>query len=193
MTRTGDEIMKVGQMHLVDLAGAENVARSGATGQRGREAGSINKSLSALGRVINALVEKNRYIPYRDSNLTRILQESLGGTAITTIVATVTPSDAFLEQTLSTLEYANRARSVSNKPTVNTKITDIGQIKLLETEAAQLRLQVRSWRSSEGVVRMSNEMYEQWEAERAHLVEIDAFLAKRDEEAKAVREQIKRV
>lgn len=106
-TPEGEDLLKVGKLNLVDLAGSECVGRSGASGDRKREAGNINQSLLTLGRVISALVEKRRHVPYRDSKLTRLLQESLGGKAKTTIIATVTPSASGLEETFSTLKVSN--------------------------------------------------------------------------------------
>ncbi|OQR99117.1 kinesin [Thraustotheca clavata] len=87
----GEEMIQIGTLNLVDLAGSECVGRSGARNVRAREAGSINQSLLTLGRVITALVDKLPHIPYRDSKLTRLLQESLGGRAMTTIIATLGP------------------------------------------------------------------------------------------------------
>jgi kinesin family member 11 len=94
------------------------VGRSGAKNARAREAGSINQSLLTLGRVITALVDHHGHIPYRDSKLTRILQESLGGKAKTCIIATLSPSQLAVEETLSTLDYAHRAKSIKNVPQV---------------------------------------------------------------------------
>ena len=90
----GEEVVRHGQMNLVDLAGSECVGRSGAKNDRAREAGSINQSLLTLGRVITALVDHHGHIPYRDSKLTRLLQESLGGKAKTCIIATLSPAQA---------------------------------------------------------------------------------------------------
>lgn len=112
-----------GKLNLVDLAGSENIGRSGAQDKRAREAGNINQSLLTLGRVITALVEKRPHIPYRESKLTRILQDSLGGSASTTIIATISPSDQDASDTLSTLDYATRARNVINKPESNQRST----------------------------------------------------------------------
>ncbi|ODQ64657.1 kinesin related protein 2 [Nadsonia fulvescens var. elongata DSM 6958] len=101
------EIFKVGKINLVDLAGSENISRSGAENKRAREAGMINQSLLTLGRVINSLVDpKSSHIPYRESKLTRLLQDSLGGHTKTCIIATISPVKDDLEETLSTLEYA---------------------------------------------------------------------------------------
>ncbi|XP_050458459.1 osmotic avoidance abnormal protein 3-like [Cataglyphis hispanica] len=109
-----------GRLHLVDLAGSERQGRTGATGDRLKEAASINLSLSALGNVISALAAGNgRHVPYRDSKLTRLLRDSLGGNARTLMIACVSPSDIDAEETLSTLRYAARARCIKNKPIVN--------------------------------------------------------------------------
>jgi kinesin family protein 3/17 len=109
-----------GKLHLVDLAGSERQSKTGAQGQRLKEAAKINLSLTALGNCIAALVDaKSSHIPYRDSKLTRLLQDSLGGNAKTLMVATVSPADDNYEESLSTLRYANRAKSIKNKPVVN--------------------------------------------------------------------------
>ncbi|GJM88218.1 hypothetical protein PR202_ga04256 [Eleusine coracana subsp. coracana] len=117
-TPEGEEMIKSGKLNLVDLAGSENVSRSGARDGRAREAGEINKSLLTLGRVINTLVEHSGHIPYRDSKLTRLLRDSLGGKTKTCIIATIAPSAHCLEETLSTLDYAHRAKHIKNKPEV---------------------------------------------------------------------------
>ncbi|MQM03110.1 hypothetical protein Taro_035884 [Colocasia esculenta] len=117
-TPEGEELIKCGKLNLVDLAGSENISRSGAREGRAREAGEINKSLLTLGRVITALVEHLGHIPYRDSKLTRLLRDSLGGKTKTCIIATVSPSVHCLEETLSTLDYAHRAKNIKNRPEV---------------------------------------------------------------------------
>ncbi|XP_029045056.2 osmotic avoidance abnormal protein 3-like [Osmia bicornis bicornis] len=115
-----ENTVKRGRLHLVDLAGSERQARTGATGDRLKEAASINLSLSALGNVISALAAgQGRHVPYRDSKLTRLLRDSLGGNARTLMIACVSPSDADAEETLSTLRYAARARCIKNKPVIN--------------------------------------------------------------------------
>ncbi|XP_043268635.1 osmotic avoidance abnormal protein 3-like [Venturia canescens] len=109
-----------GRLHLVDLAGSERQTRTGATGDRLKEAASINLSLSALGNVISALAAGNgRHVPYRDSKLTRLLRDSLGGNARTLMIACLSPCHLDAEETLSTLRYAARARCIKNKPIVN--------------------------------------------------------------------------
>ncbi|GLH07961.1 Kinesin-like protein Klp68D [Gryllus bimaculatus] len=109
-----------GKLNLVDLAGSERQAKTGATGERLKEATKINLSLSALGNVISALVDgKAKHIPYRDSKLTRLLQDSLGGNTKTLMVACLSPADNNYDETLSTLRYANRAKNIQNKPRIN--------------------------------------------------------------------------
>ncbi|ODV84754.1 hypothetical protein CANARDRAFT_176586 [[Candida] arabinofermentans NRRL YB-2248] len=95
------EFVKIGKINLADLAGSENINRSGATNQRAKEAGMINQSLLTLGRVINGLVQNASHIPYRESKLTRLLQDSLGGRTKTCIVATISPARASLEETIT--------------------------------------------------------------------------------------------
>lgn len=115
-----DNNIKKGKLNLVDLAGSERQAKTGATGDRLKEATKINLSLSALGNVISALVDgKSKHIPYRDSKLTRLLQDSLGGNTKTLMVACLSPADNNYDETLSTLRYANRAKNIKNKPKVN--------------------------------------------------------------------------
>ena len=116
----GEEHIRAGKLHLVDLAGSERQAKTGATGDRLKEATKINLSLSALGNVISALVDgKSSHIPYRDSKLTRLLQDSLGGNARTLMIATMSPASYNYDETLSTLRYANRAKCIKNKPKIN--------------------------------------------------------------------------
>ncbi|XP_055613554.1 kinesin-like protein KIF17 [Uranotaenia lowii] len=115
-----DAVIKRGKLNLVDLAGSERQSKTGATGDRLKEATKINLSLSALGNVISALVDgKTKHVPYRDSKLTRLLQDSLGGNTKTLMIACISPADSNYDETLSTLRYASRAKSIANKPKVN--------------------------------------------------------------------------
>ncbi|XP_074592694.1 kinesin-like protein KIN-5A isoform X1 [Curcuma longa] len=150
-THEGEEMIKCGKLNLVDLAGSENISRSGARDGRAREAGEINKSLLTLGRVINALVEHSGHIPYRDSKLTRLLRDSLGGKTKTCIIATVSPSIHCLEETLSTLDYAHRAKNIKNKPEVNQKMLKSAVIKDLYTEIDRLKQEVFAAREKNGI------------------------------------------
>lgn len=113
------EVARTAKINLVDLAGSESIKNSGAVNKQAVEAGKINKSLLTLGRVINALVDKAQHVPYRDSNLTRLLYDSLGGATRTYIIATVSPARVNLEETVNTLEYASRAKNIKNKPQMN--------------------------------------------------------------------------
>ncbi len=118
---TGKESIKVGKLNLVDLAGSERQKKTGASGAVLKEGAKINLSLSALGNVISALSEAKagKHIPYRDSKLTRLLQDSLGGNTKTLMVAAISPADYNWEETSSTLRYANRAKNIQNKPKIN--------------------------------------------------------------------------
>mmetsp|Transcript_5284 Transcript_5284/g.9366 ORF Transcript_5284/g.9366 Transcript_5284/m.9366 type:complete len:603 (-) Transcript_5284:1150-2958(-) len=132
---------KVGKLNLVDLAGSERVRVSGATGVRLEESRKINRSLSALGNVISALtdVKSRQHIPYRDSKLTRILEDSLGGNCKTAMIAMVSPAtDAFME-TLSTLKFANRAKNVRNNAHVNEDVDRNSLLRKYERELKRLR------------------------------------------------------
>ena len=113
---TSDLTVKTGKLFLVDLAGSEMVRKTGATDQRLQEAKQINKSLTSLGIVIKTLTERklNAHVPYRDSKLTRILQESLGGNSSTCLVITCSMSRYNDRETLSTLRFGNRAKSIKN-------------------------------------------------------------------------------
>uniref|UniRef100_M3YXC7 Kinesin-like protein KIF17 n=1 Tax=Mustela putorius furo TaxID=9669 RepID=M3YXC7_MUSPF len=116
----GQDHLRAGKLNLVDLAGSERQSKTGATGERLKEATKINLSLSALGNVISALVDgRCKHIPYRDSKLTRLLQDSLGGNTKTLMVACLSPADNNYDETLSTLRYANRAKNIKNKPRIN--------------------------------------------------------------------------
>ncbi|XP_004494989.1 kinesin-like protein KIN-5B [Cicer arietinum] len=160
-----EELIKCGKLNLVDLAGSENILRSGAREGRAREAGEINKSLLTLGRVINALVEHSAHIPYRDSKLTRILRDSLGGKTKTCIIATISPSAYCLEETLSTLDYASRAKNIKNKPEANQKVSKAVLLKDLYMEIERMKEDVRAAREKNGVY-ISHERFAKEEAEK---------------------------
>lgn len=116
----GNQHVRVGKLHLVDLAGSERQGKTGATGQRLKEATKINLSLSTLGNVISALVDgKSTHVPYRNSKLTRLLQDSLGGNSKTMMCANIGPADYNYDETISTLRYANRAKNIKNKARIN--------------------------------------------------------------------------
>merc|ERR1719453_1958043 len=138
-TVNGETCFKAGKLNLVDLAGSERQSKTQATGDRLREANKINLSLSALGNVISALVDgKSKHIPYRDSKLTRLLQDSLGGNTKTMMVANVGPADYNYDETLSTLRYAYRAKSIKNKPRINEDPKD-AMIREFQDEIMRLK------------------------------------------------------
>lgn len=161
---TGEEYLKIGKLNLVDLAGSENITRSGAENKRAREAGMINQSLLTLGRVINALVDQSIHIPYRESKLTRLLQDSLGGQTKTCIIATISPAKVSLDETLSTLEYANRAKNIKNKPQVNQSMSKKLLLKEYIQEIERLRNDLNATRNKNGVY-LTNENWESTLAE----------------------------
>uniref|UniRef100_A0A803PWF6 Kinesin motor domain-containing protein n=1 Tax=Cannabis sativa TaxID=3483 RepID=A0A803PWF6_CANSA len=169
-TPEGEEMIKCGKLNLVDLAGSENISRSGAREGRAREAGEINKSLLTLGRVINALVEHSGHIPYRDSKLTRLLRDSLGGKTKTCIIATISPSIHCLEETLSTLDYAHRAKNIKNKPEINQKMMKSALIKDLYSEIDRLKQEVYAAREKNGIY-IPRDRYLSEEAEKKAMAE----------------------
>ncbi|XP_018599446.2 kinesin-like protein KIF3C [Scleropages formosus] len=138
----GENHIRVGKLNLVDLAGSERQSKTGVQGERLKEATKINLSLSALGNVISALVDgKSTHVPYRDSKLTRLLQDSLGGNAKTIMVATLGPSSSNYDETLTTLRYANRAKNIKNKPRVNEDPKD-ALLREFQEEIARLKAQL---------------------------------------------------
>ena len=126
------------KINLVDLAGSERQDKTGATGARLKEGAAINKSLSTLGQVINSLAKGDKHIPYRDSKLTRLLQESLGGNSVTMMIAALSPADNNFDETLSTLRYASNAKQIKNASKKNEDVTQ-QVIRELRNEIAQLR------------------------------------------------------
>ncbi|KAF2148798.1 kinesin heavy chain [Myriangium duriaei CBS 260.36] len=156
---TGEDFVSAGKLNLVDLAGSENIQRSGAEHKRAAEAGLINKSLLTLGRVINALVEKSTHIPYRESKLTRLLQDSLGGRTKTCIVATLSPAKSNLEETISTLDYAFRAKNIRNKPQANQMVSKKTLLREFTAEIEKLKMELMATRQRNGVY-LTQEAYE---------------------------------
>ena len=131
-------MIRAGKLNLVDLAGSERQKKTGAEGDRLKEAIKINMSLSALGNVINALVEGSQHVPYRDSKLTLLLQDSLGGNTKTLMIAVVSPADYNYDETLSTLRYASRAKFIKNKPKINEDPKD-AQLREYASEIERLK------------------------------------------------------
>ncbi|KAL8689559.1 MAG: hypothetical protein Q9218_004798 [Villophora microphyllina] len=173
---------KSGQLFLVDLAGSEKVGKTGASGQTLEEAKKINKSLSALGMVINSLTDgKSTHIPYRDSKLTRILQESLGGNSRTTLIINCSPSSYNDAETISTLRFGVRAKAIKNKAKINAELSPLelknllkkaqSQVTTYENYVANLEGEVQLWRGGETVPK------ERWAAPLTS----DAIMSKRSE------------
>lgn len=153
---------KSGQLFLVDLAGSEKVGKTGASGQTLEEAKKINKSLSALGMVINSLTDgKSTHIPYRDSKLTRILQESLGGNSRTTLIINCSPSSYNDAETISTLRFGVRAKAIKNKAKINAELSPLelknllkkaqSQVTTYESYVVSLEGEIQLWRGGETV------------------------------------------
>ncbi|XP_028034739.1 chromosome-associated kinesin KIF4 [Bombyx mandarina] len=142
-SRSDKNIATTSKFHLVDLAGSERIKKTKASGERLKEGVKINQGLLALGNVISALGDgTNRsYISYRDSKLTRLLQDSLGGNSLTLMVACVSPADYNLDETVSTLRYADRARRIRNKPVIN-QDAKAAEIVRLNNLVNELRLQL---------------------------------------------------
>ena len=151
VTKEGDEVLRTGKLNLVDLAGSENIGRSGARDQRAVEAGKINQSLLTLGRVITSLVEHAGHVPYRESKLTRLLQDSLGGRTKTSIIATVSPAAVNYEETVSTLDYANRAKNITNRPEINQRLNKAEMLKSYETELTKLKKDWKQLNDANGI------------------------------------------
>lgn len=186
----GENHIRVGKLNLVDLAGSERQAKTGAQGERLKEATKINLSLSALGNVISALVDgKSTHIPYRDSKLTRLLQDSLGGNAKTVMVANVGPASYNVEETLTTLRYANRAKNIKNKPRVNEDPKD-ALLREFQEEIARLKAQLEK-----NIVDHTNEQQKILEQKRQEIAEqkrrereIQQQMESRDEETLELKE-----
>lgn len=138
MCEIGSTTVKVGKLNLIDLAGSERQSKSGATAERLKEASKINLALSSLGNVISALAENSPHIPYRDSKLTRLLQDSLGGNSKTIMIANIGPASFNYNETLTTLRYATRAKTIQNKPIKNEDPQD-AKLKEYQEEIARLR------------------------------------------------------
>jgi len=156
-TKTGAESVhyKVGKLNMVDLAGSERQKKTEAVGDRLDEAKSINWSLTVLGNCIKALVEPgSKHVPYRDSKLTRLLQDSLGGNTKTVMCANLGPAATNFDETISTLRYADRAKSIKNKPVVNEDPKDT-MLREMQDEISRLRAMLEARKSGMGGPLMS--------------------------------------
>ncbi|XP_046658811.1 kinesin-like protein KIF11 isoform X1 [Homalodisca vitripennis] len=155
-----EDVMRIGKLHLVDLAGSENASKSGASDMANRnalgvnrrltEASNINRSLLTLGRVITSITENNPHIPYRESKLTRLLRDSLGGRTKTCIIGTISPAQSNLDETESTLNYAYKARSIKNKPEKNRNISDKEFMQVVDGKISHLKHELETLRQAEG-------------------------------------------
>ncbi len=156
--------IKVGKLNLVDLAGSERIRITGATGQQLEESKKINKSLSCLGNVINALTDqKGRiHVPYRDSKLTRLLEDSLGGNCKTTMLAMISPAHESFSESLSTLHFAQRAKKIKNRPVINEDLNNRALIRQYELELRNLRNELEQ----KNKMLQSNELVMQFKEEK---------------------------
>ncbi|KAG9325345.1 hypothetical protein KVV02_006985 [Mortierella alpina] len=152
--KTGEKTLKklASKFHFVDLAGSERLKRTRAVGDRAKEGISINSGLLALGNVISALGDESRkssHVPYRDSKLTRLLQDSLGGNSATLMLACVSGADADVSETISTLVYANRARNIRNRVVINQDFRDSNnaEVAQLRAEINRLKMENSSFRA----------------------------------------------
>ncbi|GES93100.1 P-loop containing nucleoside triphosphate hydrolase protein [Rhizophagus clarus] len=149
----GEFVTVTSKFHFVDLAGSERLKRSAAVGDRAKEGISINSGLLALGNVISALGDPNKakhttHIPYRDSKLTRLLQDSLGGNAQTLMIACASPAEYNLNETVNTLKYANRARNIKNTASVNQEEVGWHDLEHLQNLVLKLRSEIKSLKSA---------------------------------------------
>lgn len=172
-----DGSTKRSKLFLVDLAGSEKVGKTGASGQTLEEAKKINSSLSSLGNVINALTDlKSTYIPYRDSKLTRILQESLGGNSRTSLIINCSPSTFNVQETISTLRFGTRAKKIKNKAHVNNEPSGMELMKQVENlkkineeqdlRNKELELELELWKSGASKIQKEDEESEQLSKEK---------------------------
>ncbi len=183
--------IKVGKLNLVDLAGSERSKSSGVTGKGLEEMKKINKSLSALGNVIFALTDsKGRsHIPYRDSKLTRLLEDSLGGNCKTTMISMISPSLDSFNETLSTLLFAKRAKTIKNVAKVNEDMDNKALIRKYELELKKLKSELSSkgnpGMNTEILSKLEDQKYQVEEEKKSALAALDEagkkFLVEREE------------
>merc|ERR1719269_553784 len=166
--------IRAGKLNLVDLAGSERQSKTGASGDRLKEGCKINLSLSALGNVISALVDgKSQHIPYRDSKLTRLLQDSLGGNTKTVMCANCGPAGYNFEETISTLRYANRAKNIKNKPKINEDPKD-AMLREFQDEIKRLKNQLANQGNRNHRATMNEFMLEEKVVEK--IVEVERIV-----------------
>ncbi|XP_047329333.1 kinesin-like protein KIN-7N [Impatiens glandulifera] len=159
-----DDAIRVSVLNLVDLAGSERIAKTGAGGVRLKEGTFINKSLMVLGNVINKLTDGGKqraHIPFRDSKLTRILQPALGGNAKTSIICTLAPEEVHIEETKGTLQFASRAKRITNCVQVNEILTDAALLKRQKLEIEEMRKKLQGSRAEvleQEILKLRNDM-----------------------------------
>ncbi|KAL4372379.1 hypothetical protein HN51_017506 [Arachis hypogaea] len=169
-----NDIVRVSVLNLVDLAGSERIAKTGAGGVRLKEGKYINKSLMVLGNVINKLSDGSKqrgHIPYRDSKLTRILQPALGGNAKTSIICTLAPEEIHIEETRGTLQFASRAKRITNCVQVNEILTDAALLKRQQLEIEELRKKLQGSHAEvleQEILKLRNDLLK-YEMERGKL------------------------
>ncbi|XP_020533726.1 kinesin-like protein KIN-7N isoform X2 [Jatropha curcas] len=189
------DTIRVSVLNLVDLAGSERIAKTGADGVRLKEGKHINKSLMALGNVINKLsdgAKQRGHIPYRDSKLTRILQPALGGNAKTSIICTIAPEEVHIEETKGTLQFASRAKRITNCAQVNEILTDAALLKRQKLEIEELRRKLQGSRAEvleQEILKLRNEMLK-YELEREKLeTQLEEERKSHKERDQCIREQ----
>ncbi|KAI3470080.1 hypothetical protein Pfo_026743 [Paulownia fortunei] len=162
--------LKMSRINFVDLAGSERQKQTGAAGERLKEAGNINRSLSQLGNLINILAEvsqtgKQRHIPYRDSKLTFLLQESLGGNAKLAMICAISPSQSCKSETLSTLRFAQRAKAIKNKAIINEEMQE--DVNVLREVIRQLRDELHRMKANHDQTGQNGAYATGWNARRS--------------------------
>lgn len=162
---TENPFYRVLKMNLVDLAGSEDIHKSGAVNERAREAGSINQSLLTLGKVISSLSEgkEARHIPYRESKLTRLLQGLIGGKTKTALIATISPAKINIQETLSTLTYASKAKNIRNLPQSTQSSQTLLKkvlVKDLSAQIARLTRDLLASKDKDDGIKMSLQNYQ---------------------------------
>ena len=186
----GRQYVRMGKLQLVDLAGSERQSKTQSSGLRLKEATKINLSLSVLGNVISALVDgKSTHIPYRNSKLTRLLQDSLGGNSKTVMCASISPADSNYVETISTLRYACRAKSIQNLAHINEEPKD-ALLRHFQEEIEELKRQLEEGIFQQGIESGDEEEEEDGDGEGED--EEDAVEEECDPDADRERERLER-
>jgi len=201
MTVGATKQIRVGKLNLVDLAGSERVRVTGATGKRLEECKKINQSLSALGNVIAALTDPKQtrnHIPYRDSKLTRLLEDSLGGNCKTTMMAMISPAFESFAESLSTLKFATRAKKVKNEARINEDVDHRALLRKYELELKKLREELeernRNMVDKEAILKLEQQKRRAEEDKQAAINALEARsrdYANEKEEKERLEEKIK--